>query len=40
MNFETVTQDTWSEWLMVGSYLAFLMMVIWGVFLRKSGDRG
>lgn len=32
--------DTWQEWLMVGGYLAFLLVTIWGVFLRKSaGDR-
>jgi hypothetical protein len=32
------TQDTWQEWLFVGSYLALLLFVIWGVLIRKNKD--
>ncbi len=39
MDYDSLTQDTWQEWLMVGGYLAFLLIAIWGVFFRKSGDR-
>jgi hypothetical protein len=37
MNFST--QDTWQEWLMVGGYLAFLLIAMWGVLLRKDAKR-
>jgi hypothetical protein len=38
MKFDNFTQDTWQEWLMVGGYLAFLLIALWGVFIKKSGD--
>jgi hypothetical protein len=30
-----VYADTWQEWMMVGGYLAFLGLVIWGVLFRQ-----
>jgi hypothetical protein len=38
MDYDSLTQDTWQEWLMVGGYLAFLLIAMWGVFIKKSGD--
>jgi preprotein translocase subunit SecE len=36
MDFIPKTQDTWQEWLMVGGYLAFLLLAVWGVFRSPS----